>query len=92
LRTENSISYGLASETQIADYCLELSKIDPLKMLDLQKKSAINLDNLQVRLRQQVKHQDRNRPIPYIVVLLRSKIAQAIIPNYIYETLILTSR
>ena len=38
-------------------------------------------------IRQQIKHQDRNIPFPYIVVLLRSKIAQAIIPNYIYETL-----
>jgi len=26
-------------------------------------------------IRQQVKHQDRNRPFPYIVVLIRSKIA-----------------
>ncbi len=26
-------------------------------------------------LRQPIKHQDRNRPFPYIVVLLRSKIA-----------------
>jgi hypothetical protein len=30
------------------DYCLEPGKIDALKMLDLQAKSAINLDNLQV--------------------------------------------
>jgi hypothetical protein len=30
------------------DSCLELSKIEVLKMLDLQTKSAINLDMLQV--------------------------------------------
>jgi hypothetical protein len=27
------------------DYCLEPSKIDALKMLDLEKKSTINSDN-----------------------------------------------
>jgi hypothetical protein len=31
------------------DYCLELSKIKVLKMLDLQNKSAMNLDNLQMQ-------------------------------------------
>jgi hypothetical protein len=31
------------------DYCLEPGKIDALKMLDLQTKSAINTDNLQVQ-------------------------------------------
>ena len=30
------------------DFCLELSKIKVLKMLDLQTKSAIDLDNLRV--------------------------------------------
>ncbi len=30
------------------DYCPELSKIEALKMLDLQTKSAIDSDNLQV--------------------------------------------
>jgi hypothetical protein len=30
------------------DSCLELSKIDALKMLDLQTKSAIDSDNFQV--------------------------------------------
>jgi hypothetical protein len=30
------------------DYCLEHSKIEALKMLDLQTKSAIDSDNLQV--------------------------------------------
>jgi hypothetical protein len=30
------------------DYCLELSKIKALKMLDLQTKSAIDSDNIQV--------------------------------------------
>jgi hypothetical protein len=30
------------------DYCLELSKFKALKMLDLQTKSTINLDKLQV--------------------------------------------
>jgi len=30
-------------------YCLEPGKIDALKMLDLQTKSAINSDNLQVK-------------------------------------------
>jgi hypothetical protein len=39
----------LASGTQIEDACLEVSKIDSIKMLDLEKKSAINLDNLQVQ-------------------------------------------
>jgi hypothetical protein len=31
------------------DFCLELSKIEALKILDLQTKSAINFDNLQVQ-------------------------------------------
>jgi hypothetical protein len=31
------------------DYCLEPGKIDALKMLDLQTKSAMDLDNLQVQ-------------------------------------------
>jgi len=31
------------------DYCLEPGKIEALKMLDLQTKSAINSDNLQVQ-------------------------------------------
>jgi hypothetical protein len=31
------------------DYCLELSKIEALKMLDLQTKSAIDSDKLQVQ-------------------------------------------
>jgi hypothetical protein len=31
------------------DYCLELSKIKVLKMLDLQTKSAIDSNNLQVQ-------------------------------------------
>jgi hypothetical protein len=30
------------------DYCLEHSKIDAPKMLDLEKKSAIDSDNIQV--------------------------------------------
>jgi hypothetical protein len=30
------------------DYCLEPGKIDALKMLDLETKSAINSDKLQV--------------------------------------------
>jgi hypothetical protein len=32
----------------VIDSCLEPRKIDALKMLDLQTKSAINLDKLQV--------------------------------------------
>ncbi len=31
------------------DFCLEPGKIDALKMLDLQTKSAINIDKLQVQ-------------------------------------------
>ena len=31
------------------DFCLELSKIEPLKMLDLQTKSAIDSNKLQVQ-------------------------------------------
>jgi hypothetical protein len=31
------------------DYCLEPGKIEVLKMLDLETKSAIDSDNLQVR-------------------------------------------
>jgi hypothetical protein len=31
------------------DYCLEPGKIDALKMLDSQTKSAINTNNLQVQ-------------------------------------------
>jgi hypothetical protein len=34
--------------TVVIDCCLELSKIKALKMLDLEKKSAINSNNLQV--------------------------------------------
>jgi hypothetical protein len=30
------------------DYCLELGKIEALKMLDLQTESAIDLDNIQM--------------------------------------------
>jgi hypothetical protein len=37
------------------DYCLELSKFKVLKMLDLQTKSAIDSDKLQVQ------HQATNR-------------------------------
>jgi hypothetical protein len=33
---------------QMLDYCLELSKIKALKMIDLQTKSAIDSDNIQV--------------------------------------------
>jgi len=39
----------LVSGIQIEDVCLEPEKIDALKMLDLQKKSAINSNNLQVQ-------------------------------------------
>ena len=31
------------------DFCLEPGKIEALKMLDLETKSAINLDNMQVQ-------------------------------------------
>jgi len=75
------------------DSCLEPGKIEALKMLDLQAKSALISNKLQVQHQatnhasffaigrcllddyQQVKHQDRNKPFPYVVVLLRSKIA-----------------
>ncbi len=33
---------------QMRDYCLEVSKINVLKMRDLEKKSAIDSDNIQV--------------------------------------------
>jgi hypothetical protein len=39
----------------VQDFCLEPGKIAVLKMLDLQNKSAINLDKLQVQ------HQATNR-------------------------------
>jgi hypothetical protein len=48
VRPENPISCGLDSGTQIEDACLELSKFKVLKMLDLQTKSAIDSDKLQV--------------------------------------------
>ena len=48
LRPENSIYCGLAFETKMHDVCLEPGKIDALKMLDLQKKSAIDSNNLRV--------------------------------------------
>jgi hypothetical protein len=48
MRSDNPISCGLASGAKTHDNCLEHSKIKVLKMLDLQTKSAINLDNLQV--------------------------------------------
>jgi hypothetical protein len=38
----------LASGTQIEDCCLEPGKIEALKMLDLQTKSAINSNKFQV--------------------------------------------
>ena len=41
--------------SRLTDFCLELSKIEALKMLDLQTKSAIDSDNLQVQ------HQATNR-------------------------------
>jgi hypothetical protein len=34
--------------SRLTDFCLEPGKIDALKMLDLQTKSAINSDNIQV--------------------------------------------
>jgi hypothetical protein len=36
---------------QMLDCCLELSKFEVLKMLDLQTKSAIDSDNLQVLIK-----------------------------------------
>ena len=48
LRPENSIYCGLAFETKMHDVWLEPGKIDVPKMLDLQTKSAINSDKLQV--------------------------------------------
>jgi hypothetical protein len=38
----------LQAVNPMLDNCLELSKIEALKMLDLEKKSAINSNNLQV--------------------------------------------
>ncbi len=49
LESDTFISCGLASGIKIHDYCLEPGKIEALKMLDLETKSAINLDNLQVQ-------------------------------------------
>jgi hypothetical protein len=48
LRSENPISCGLSIGAQIEDSCLEPGKIEALKMLDLQTKSAIDSDNIQV--------------------------------------------
>jgi hypothetical protein len=48
MRSDNPISCGLASGAKTHDNCLELSKIKVLKMLDSQKKSAIDSDKLQV--------------------------------------------
>ena len=35
--------------SRLTDFCLEVSKIKVLKMLDLEKKSAIDSDNIQVQ-------------------------------------------
>ncbi len=43
-----TICCGHSLATKIHDSCLELSKIEVLKMLDLQTKSAIDSNNLQV--------------------------------------------
>ena len=43
LRSENPISCGLTSGTQIEDVCPEPGKFKALKMLDLRKKSAMKL-------------------------------------------------
>ena len=43
LRLENPISCIQTSGNKMLDFCLELSKIKVLKMLDLQTKSAIDL-------------------------------------------------
>jgi hypothetical protein len=48
MSTENPKSCVQTSGTKMHDSGLELSKIDALKMLDLQTKSAINSDILQV--------------------------------------------
>ncbi len=48
LRSENPISCGSSYIGSVIDSCLELSKIKALKMLDLEKKSAIDSDNIQV--------------------------------------------
>ena len=49
LRPENSIYCGFAETAECDDVCLEPGKIEVLKMLDLETKSAIDSDNLQVR-------------------------------------------
>ncbi len=41
LNPEKTISCGFLDQPKCDDYCLELSKINVLKMLDLQTKSAI---------------------------------------------------
>jgi hypothetical protein len=48
LRPEKSISCGFNWSADFCDFCLELSKIKVLKMLDLQTKSAMNSENLKV--------------------------------------------
>ena len=50
MATENPKSCVQTSGTKMRDYCLEPGKIEALKMLDLQTKSAINSDNRQVQL------------------------------------------
>jgi hypothetical protein len=41
LRSENSISCGSSLIASVIDFCLKPGKIEALKMLDLQTKSAI---------------------------------------------------
>jgi hypothetical protein len=50
MSTENPKSCVYSSGTKMHDVCLEPGKIEALKMLDLQTKSAINSNNLQVQL------------------------------------------
>ncbi len=44
------LGFSILRYPEMRDSCLELSKIEVLKMLDLQTKSAIDLVNLRVSL------------------------------------------
>ena len=49
LKSENLISCGCSQIVSMLDCCLEPGKIEASKMLDLQTKSAIDSNNLQVQ-------------------------------------------
>ncbi len=56
------------------DFCLNGGKFEVLKMLDLQTKSAINLDSLQVQHWQEVEHFQ----ISFLIILIFQNLTSAI--------------